>query len=247
MNSQAAVKRKFTKFLREYEQKLQQQRREELDAPRRNFIASACTSGFTKKQAEFLWANRPMPGIMLSGPAWCSRYPNSSDPETLAEPFRSNVRRFLDALKQAGATVTISATRRSAERQYLMRGAWTIARDCLSPEAVPPMAGVDIQWSHPDDPNEPDSDPSVIAAEAMVKAYGIVFKPALTSRHIEGLAIDMDIKWWGDLTIPWSDGRNHVIVSAPRGGANTDLHAVGASYGVIKLVSDPPHWSIDGH
>jgi uncharacterized Zn-binding protein involved in type VI secretion len=27
----------------------------------------------------------------------------------------------------------------------------------------------------------------------------------------------------------------------------SDLHAVGASYGVHKLVSDPPHWSDDGH
>jgi hypothetical protein len=27
----------------------------------------------------------------------------------------------------------------------------------------------------------------------------------------------------------------------------TDLHALGATYGVIKLVSDPPHWSDDGH
>lgn len=26
-----------------------------------------------------------------------------------------------------------------------------------------------------------------------------------------------------------------------------DLYAVGATYGVQKLVSDPPHWSDDGH
>ena len=25
------------------------------------------------------------------------------------------------------------------------------------------------------------------------------------------------------------------------------LHAVGASYGVHKLIGDDPHWSIDGH
>jgi len=27
----------------------------------------------------------------------------------------------------------------------------------------------------------------------------------------------------------------------------SDLHAVGASYGARKLVSDPPHWSDNGH
>jgi hypothetical protein len=28
---------------------------------------------------------------------------------------------------------------------------------------------------------------------------------------------------------------------------NPVLHKIGASYGVIKLLSDPPHWSSDGH
>ncbi|MDB5964086.1 MAG: hypothetical protein JWQ72_586 [Polaromonas sp.] len=31
------------------------------------------------------------------------------------------------------------------------------------------------------------------------------------------------------------------------GYAYTPLHGVGASYGVFKLVSDPPHWSDNGH
>ena len=29
--------------------------------------------------------------------------------------------------------------------------------------------------------------------------------------------------------------------------AASDLYPVGASYGVHKLESDPPHWSADGH
>jgi hypothetical protein len=28
---------------------------------------------------------------------------------------------------------------------------------------------------------------------------------------------------------------------------NTALHGVGESYGLIKLTSDAPHWSVDGH
>ena len=35
--------------------------------------------------------------------------------------------------------------------------------------------------------------------------------------------------------------------ASPRSGANKQLQAVGAGYGVIKLKSDPPHWSSDGH
>jgi hypothetical protein len=31
------------------------------------------------------------------------------------------------------------------------------------------------------------------------------------------------------------------------GTTSANLHAVGASYGVHKLASDPPHWSTDGH
>jgi hypothetical protein len=37
------------------------------------------------------------------------------------------------------------------------------------------------------------------------------------------------------------------VTSAPRNGGNASLQQVGQSYGVIKLVSDPPHWSTDGH
>jgi len=29
-------------------------------------------------------------------------------------------------------------------------------------------------------------------------------------------------------------------------GSNPVLHTVGAYYGVFKLLSDPPHWSVDG-
>ncbi len=185
---------------------------------------------------------------MLSGPSWCSQFPTSTSVSDLADPFRTSCQRFLDALHAAGATVTISATLRRPERAYLMHWAWAIAREGLDPRAVPKMAGVDIKWTHPD--NTGDYDPDVIAAEAMVQAYGIVFKPALTSRHIEGKAIDMDISWIGILQIDQGSpayADPMYIGQPPLTGANTLLHQVGASYGVYKLVSDPPHWSADGH
>jgi hypothetical protein len=39
----------------------------------------------------------------------------------------------------------------------------------------------------------------------------------------------------------------HGIASGPRDGSNPELIKVGATFGVMKLVSDPPHWSDDGH
>jgi hypothetical protein len=100
------------------------------------------------------------------------------------------------------------------------------------------MTGVDIQWDH---------DEAKSAAEAMVQAYDIVFQPALTSRHTQGLAIDMDIAWQGALTIADAHGVTNTIASIPRTGGNSALQAVGNSYGVKKLAADPPHWSSDGH
>jgi hypothetical protein len=43
------------------------------------------------------------------------------------------------------------------------------------------------------------------------------------------------------------NGATKTIGSLPRTGLNHDLWAVGATYGVLKLPSDPPHWSSNGH
>ncbi|MND07346.1 hypothetical protein D3C83_292530 [compost metagenome] len=57
----------------------------------------------------------------------------------------------------------------------------------------------------------------------------------------------MTIGWQGTLKIIDFDGVEHKISTAPRNGSNPQLIAVGKTFGVIKLVSDPPHWSDDGH
>ena len=80
----------------------------------------------------------------------------------------------------------------------------------------------------------------------MVDLFGIVFQPSLTSRHILGLAIDMTIDWAGAVKVR-NAADNEVSLSSTSDGTNTALHGVGASYGVFKLVSDPPHWSDNGH
>jgi hypothetical protein len=120
-----------------------------------------------------------------------------------------------------------------------MHWCFCIAREAADPAAIAAMDGVDIQWAHPN---------AKAAAEAMVRAYGVVVRPVLTTRHTQGLAVDMNITWPGNLTIARADGQMVTISSEPRAGAgNTDLHQVGATYGVIKLLTDAPHWSVDGH
>jgi hypothetical protein len=128
-----------------------------------------------------------------------------------------------------------------------MHYAYRIANEGLAPSAVPAYPGVDIQWVHTDSLGNPDVPASRTAARAMVRGYGIVHRPSLTSRHTEGLAIDMNISWTGTLSIPLGNNQTRQITTTPRSGANTDLHAVGRGFGVIKLVTDPPHWSNDGH
>ncbi len=179
----------------------------------------------------------------LSGAQWVARFPGSKSTDTLAPPFRTGVENFIAAMETASAVVTISATLRPPERAYLMHWSWMIAREGADPKDATPMAGVDILWDHGND------DASKQAAEDMVQGYAIVKEPALSSRHTQGLAIDMTISWNGDLVITDQTGASTTIDSTPRSGMNSDLIAVGATYGVIKatFAGDPPHWSNDGH
>ena len=81
----------------------------------------------------------------------------------------------------------------------------------------------------------------------MRNLFNIAYRPSLRSRHIGGKAIDMTITWTGNLQM--QDGHGQPVTVPPPGGGdiNAKLHRVGATYGVIKLVSDKPHWSTDGH
>jgi hypothetical protein len=76
--------------------------------------------------------------------------------------------------------------------------------------------------------------------------FNMAFAASLTSAHIEGKAIDMTIRWEGVLRIRRQDGSAVEIATLPRDGANVELHAVGATYGVVKHPTDRPHWSVDG-
>jgi len=181
-----------------------------------------------------------------SGVAWVARFPTSISTDDLTPAFRDKVNRFIAALKATGASVKISATYRPRERAFLMHYAYRIARENLDPGTAPAMEGVNICWVHRDTRGNIDLVASKQAAEQMVVAYNIAYSPALNSRHTERRAIDMTLAWQGDLNIVDANGKVVSIKSEPRNGDNAELHQVGATYGAIKLVSDPPHWSDDG-
>jgi len=184
----------------------------------------------------------------LSGAVWVSKFPNSRSLDDLTEPFRSCAADFISAIRAAGATVSINATLRPKERAYLMHWSFCIAQDDLDPEQVPPMSGVDIDWVHRDANGIKQLDASKHSAQEMVDGYGIAYRPVLESRHSQGLAIDMDISWSeAPLKIKDASGKPVTIKTGKRDGSNPQLQRVGKSYGVIKLPSDPPHWSSDGH
>ena len=190
-------------------------------------------------------APRPAAPTSLSGAAWWhanqARFPNSAAIADLVPPFRDKVTAFVKALRDAGADVRISATRRNRSRAQLMHFCFRVARGSIAPRDVPAIAGCTIEWDHG------DLAKSKKAAQEMVDLFGIAFQPSLTSLHIEGRAIDMTIGWTGTIKVPDKSGSLRAVSTPRSGNTNKDLHAIGATYGVIKLVSDPPHWSDNGH
>ena len=176
-----------------------------------------------------------IPARDLSGPQWVPRFPGSADLAELIEPFRTSASNFLAAIAAAGGGARISATYRPPERAYLMHYSSMLARREIAAKDIPAMTGVNIEWVHP------TNAASIAAAAAMRDGYGIVFPPALVSNHTRRTAIDITITNIVGKTIKDAAG-NEIRIDKL-----VDLNPVGKSFGVIKLASDPPHWSIDGH
>lgn len=170
----------------------------------------------------------------LSGAVWVNRFPTSVSTADLEANFQSSVEAFIAAIQAAGGSVRVTATYRPPERAYLMHFAWDVAKGTQDPSGVPAMPGVDIQWNHG------NAARSRQAAHEMVRDYGIVFRPSLTTNHARRNAIDMTISGVLKKRVRKKNGDEVLIQQT------ADLHGVGASYGVHKLASDPPHWSSDG-
>jgi peptidoglycan hydrolase-like protein with peptidoglycan-binding domain len=203
----------------------------------------------TGKVAEALGLGKPAVTVVsagsLSGTAWWhanqARWPNESRVDALTEPFRADVKKFIQALTDAKATVTVNATTRSMTRAKIMRYSWDIAKSIMKAEDAPAIDGVAINWVH-DTPQK-----SRQAAQEMVTLFAIKKQPSLNSNHLRGTAIDMTISWTGDLKIKQANGTEITITTLPKNGTNAKLHDVGATYKVLhKLPDDPPHWSVTG-
>jgi hypothetical protein len=179
--------------------------------------------------------------------AWANLHAkNSTSVDDLVDPFKSNVKAFIKALEDAGAKVKVSATRRDVNRAYLFHWSWMISLGKCKPSDAQAKIGVDILWDHG------DLAQSKAGAKEMVDGFGLAVPPrstvapALTSNHIAGQAVDMNITWTGDLTVKKKDGTEVSVSFMSDPNLNTKLHAVGESYGVKKHTSDAPHWSYNG-
>ena len=184
----------------------------------------------------------------LSWIGWANT--NCTDSENLEDldaDFKPKVKEFIKALEAAGATVDVKDTKRSDKRAYLYHWSWKIALDKCKASDATAMAGVDIQWDHSDDAK------SKAGAQEMVTGYGLavppqsIYPPSLTSRHISGKAIDMEIAWTGTIKIKNKSGVDVDCLFNANVNSNATLHTIGASFGVNKLLDDAPHWSTDGN
>ncbi len=194
----------------------------------------------------------PTTGKQPSGKYWVAwaniNAKNSDRIDNLEPDFRKKVEAFLQALKDAGATVVVHATRRSDKRAYLFHWCWMIGLRKTTPSQATSMPGVPIAWNH----GSPAK--SVEGAKEMIDGFGLAVPPhstvapSLTSNHIAGKAIDMDITWTGTLNVK-KKKKNGAVVEVPYAidpNTNLKLHQVGESYGVKKHLSDKPHWSHNG-
>lgn len=201
-----------------------------------------------------------------SGAHWSTAFAGNKNLEALDPTFANQVSAFLEALRVAGARAVVTSTRRSLEQQYVMFGAWMIAREGLDPKSVNSAAQVadewasktvGIDWLHHNASGEYDVAASVRAAADMVAAFHITGRPAVPGGatrgglHCRGLAVDIDIKWDGALTLSHkkSDGteESRVIDTQPRTQTNPELAALARDwFGVLKNRRSPNHWSVNG-
>lgn len=184
------------------------------------------------------------PALISPGAWWCAQFPTSVRLEDLAPPFRGKAAAFLDAV-EAGVghpCYTISATYRPPERAYLMHWSCMLANSGQDPAHIPAMDGVAIDWTAGG-----DRAAARAGAAAMVKAYNIAFPAALVSRHTQRRALDVTFTIPSRPKAPYrfTDGAGQTWSFGPN-DLNL-LYRFGATFGVIKLESDPPHWSDDGH
>lgn len=202
--------------------------------------------------------------------ALTTTFPVNRETEKLDPGFKVQWEAFAKALEDAKAKVDIVSTLRSLGRAYMMHYCALVANGQIKPWEVPDgikslgedTGPVGIEWSHTQADGRVDVAKSKQAANAMKMLFGIAYPASLTSNHVNGKAIDVSIEWSGTLKIAEKGtmkdgkavaGKEHEIKTTPRHGGkkadpagNKELRDVAATYGVKKMLTDAPHWSVDG-
>ena len=193
-------------------------------------------------------------GQLPSGVEWVKKFPDNARFEDLREPFKSNVKLFLAALKEAGISVRINSVIRPPQRSYLMYYTARIVSGESNPMRIPRFKDykqaanaedVNIDWTCGGNIRLARAN-----AQKMKAAYGIgdtVAEP-FSSNHNKGLAIDMTLSPWFGIgkTVKNASGQPVVIKS------KRDMIEVGKTYKVFhwdikpRPYDDYPHWSVTG-
>jgi hypothetical protein len=150
---------------------------------------------------------------------------------------------FVTELRSAGAQVRVTAGLRHPNRAFLMHYAWGVAHGQYTPaqaNAACRGRGIDIEWDHG------DQAASRAAAQALVNAFGLVRQASITSNHIRGLAMDIEISG-----LPASINMNGKTYSTQRGASGSAAAAsvapIGRDMGVLWFgAGDYVHWSQNG-
>lgn len=187
-------------------------------------------------------------GTIKSGAEWRAMagdrgWQNSTDIADLDPSWGSKLSTFVDGLRENGASVTINAGLRHPKRACLMHYAWKVSHGQCSPaEANSACAaqGINIDWDH----GTPEA--SQAAAAALRDVFGLVACASLTSNHISGRAVDMNIT-----DVPDELEINGVTYQAgPKADGKADeakVAHIGKELGVIWYGSgDYVHWSHTG-
>jgi hypothetical protein len=163
-----------------------------------------------------------------SGSHWVSEFEGSRQTSALNEPLRSNVDRFIAALRAGGASVSVASTFRPQKRAYLMHYCGKLAKlknnqPLVAPPPYDPNDAVvaancdggegcvgtfEINWLHLDRDGRIDRAATKAAAAAMMSAFGIAFPAGFPgTRHSVRRAIDMTIDWpTTSAVFAWPDG-----------------------------------------
>ena len=110
-----------------------------------------------------------------SGTSWVSwaniHAKRSTSIDDLDPSFKKPAKDFTKALEDAGASVDITTTKRSAKRAYLFHWSWKISQGKCKAADATAMSGVDIEWNHGTEAASKNG------AQQLVTGFGLAVPP----------------------------------------------------------------------